>query len=167
MPEEVDAQGDGRGNVSRLPLMIVAAVGVMAALVTLAVAAGRGPENYAEGTPEATLQQFISASFENDEDAMLKLLTDDARARCVEAFDDDLYERSWSTGNMRADLDDFELEGDSARATVRFVEGSDGPFGDSSWDYERNFTLVRVGEIWRVERAGWPYPFDDCTRKGS
>lgn len=54
--------------------MIVAAVGVMAALVTLAVALNRGPESYADGTPEASLQQFISAAFDDDHGAMLALL---------------------------------------------------------------------------------------------
>ena len=167
MAEGAGAQDDGRGNVTRLPLMIMAAVGVMAALVTFAIATNRGPLDYAEGSPEAVLQEFVSSSFDNDESAMLELLTDDARERCLAAFDDGLYDRSWSTGNMRADLDEFVLDGEAARATVRFVEGSDDPFGGSSWDYERSFTLVRVDGAWRVDRAGWPYPFDDCTREGN
>ncbi len=156
---------DGAHRVSRLPLAIMAAVVVVAALVTIALSQSRSPEQYDVGSPEAALQQFVSAGLGGDEGAMLDLLPEDKRAACIVAFRDDVYATTWRADDIRSELDEMVIEGDTARATVLFREGgSNGPFDGSSWDYDRRFTLVLVGDQWLVDRAGWPYPFEDCTR---
>ncbi len=156
------------GRVSRLPLLIMVAVLVMAALLTIALVASRDPKTYPVGTPEAALQEFVAAAIDNDEDAMLALLTDEMRLACTQRAPDDIYGGWWSDTNVQAHLASIEIDGVNAKATVRFREGNnDDPFNGSSWDFERPFSLLRVDDTWLVERAGWPYPFDDCTRGSS
>ncbi len=145
--------------------MIMGAIIAMAALLTIALAANRNVASYPEGSPEAALQQFVSASLDEDEDAMLLLLTDQMRSRCTALLADSGFDRSWSGTSLRADLAEIEVDGDRAEAMVRFQEGNnDDPFDSSSWDFERRYVLVESDGSWFIERAGWPDAFDNCTR---
>ncbi|MEZ5375901.1 MAG: hypothetical protein R2733_05255 [Acidimicrobiales bacterium] len=158
-------RGRAGHRVSRLPLAIMAAVIAVAALVTLALSQNRSPTQYDDGTPAAALQHYIAAGLDGDEGAMLDLLAEDKRAACIADFRDDVYGNDWRADDVRTELDDMVVEGDIARATVLFREGGNsGLFDDTSWDYDRRFTLVLVDGHWLIDRAGWPYPFEDCTR---
>lgn len=151
-------------RVSRWPMTIMAAIVVLAALVTLALAADRGPESYPVGSPEAVLQQFVTSALDGDGDTMIGLLTEERRAGCREALRHDIGDPRWVDGDVRAELDDIVIEGDTAQVTVRFHERTgSGPFDSSTWDYGRRFTLVEVEETWLIDRAGWPWVFGSCT----
>ncbi len=157
--------GDSAGRVSRLPLLIMSVVIAMVTLLTLAIMAGRSPASYPEGSPEATLQTFITAALDNDEEAVLALLTDERQSRCrTQIEDENVYGDRWSEGDLRAALDDIDVDGDKATAIVRFRNGGDDdPFGGSSWDYDRRFDLLDTAAGWRIDRAEWPYSLERCT----
>ena len=159
------AAGDPTGRVSRLPLLIMSVVIAMVTLLTLAIMAGRSPVSYPEGSPEAALQRFITAVLDNDEEAVLSLLTDTRQARCRTEIDDhDVYGNRWSENDVRAALDEIDVEGNRATAIVEFRDGGDDdPFGGSSWDYDRRFELLDTPDGWRVDRADWPYSLERCT----
>ena len=150
--------------MSKLPLLIMAAVVGLAVLVTIALVATRGPETYAPGTPEAALQDFLEAGFDGDTAAIFELVTDESRDRCQSASDRERFDGDWYSDGMRAELEDMTVTSDVATAEVRFHEGgANDPFSNSSWSYDERFTLVRVDGAWLIDRAGWPWPFAECT----
>ncbi len=137
----------------------------MVALLTLAIMAGRSPASYPEGSPEAALQAFITAVLDNDDEVVVELLTDENQLPCrTEIDDENLYGRRWSENDVRAALDDIEIDGNEATAVVQFRNGGDDdPFGGSSWDYDRRFELLDTADGWRIDRAEWPYSLERCT----
>ena len=152
-------------TVSKLPLLIVGAVVGLAVLVTVALIARSGTETYEVGTPEAALQDFLQAGFDGDSDAMFGLLTAESRAACETARDRDRFDDGLYSDGLRAELEGMTLKGATATAEVRFHQTSgNDPFGNSNWSYNESFRLERVGEAWLIDRAGWPWPFEDCTR---
>ena len=158
---ESDA-GRPHETVSRLPLVIAAAVVTMVALLTVALLAARSPASYPEGSPEAVLQDFVAALIDEDESTVLALLTPESRQRCAS----ELEYADWRYGaGQRAELLSIEVVGDRAEATVRFRQFDDGNvFGASWWDDDAVYVLERVDGTWLVARAGWPWPLQDCTR---
>jgi hypothetical protein len=153
-------------NVSKLPLLIMGAVLAIAVLVTVALIAGRDTKTYSPGTPEAAVQDFIQAGFDNDKPALLASLTTDARASCEadlarQRFDDHIY-----TEGLRAALEDMEMTNDdTAIAEVRFhQDNTNNLFDTSGWSHDERFTLTRIDGDWLIDKADWPYQFGDCTR---
>lgn len=153
------------GGASKLPLVIMGAVVAMAALLTIVLVAVRGPTTFDEGTPEATLQSFLNAALDDDEPAMLALLTEGSRQRCEEELERWTYGRSWYNDNVRAGLDEIEIDGEAAEATVVLRRSdSNDPFDSSTWSSDESFKLERSEGDWLIARASWPHPFASCTR---
>ena len=153
-------------SVSKLPLLIMGAVVAIAVLVTVALIVGRDTKTYSPGTPEAAVQDFIQAGFDNDMAMLLALLTTDARAVCEadigrQRFDDDIY-----TEGLRAALKDMEITSDdTAIAEVRFhQDNTNDLFDTSGWSHDERFTLTRIDGDWLIDKADWPYQFGECTR---
>ncbi len=162
-PPDRDPQSD---RVSRLPLLIMGSVVGILVLVTLALLASRKSASFPDGSPEAALQEFVATALDgSDQKALLAMLTPEVRSRCTIELRDDNYSSRWQAdGDLRAQLDSIEIEGDRASAIVRLRRlTSDDPFG-GSWASEHDFELVVVNGAWLIERASWPYPFDYCTR---
>lgn len=148
-------------RVSRLPLLIMGAVIAMIALLTVALLATRSPATYPDGSPEAALQDFVTATLDDDDVTMLALLTDDARRSCGDEID---RIDNWTRDDMRAELESIDVEASTAEASVRFRRVDSGDvFGGSSWDVEATFELIRVDGVWLVDRAGWPYALQRCS----
>ena len=152
-------------NVSKLPLLIIGAIVALVVLVTVALLSTSEPETYEPGTPEAALQEFLEAGFDGNTDAMFNLLTTESRAACEKArdrnrFDDDAY-----FDGLRAELLDMTATGSTATAKVRFHESSgNDPFDNATWSYDEKFWLERVDGAWLIDRGGWPWSIEDCTR---
>ena len=152
-------------TVSKLPLLIIGAVVGLAVLVTVALIATSDTETYEPGTPEAALQDFLQAGFDGDSDAMFGLLTADSRAACETTRDQERFDEGSDSDGLRAELEGMTVEGATATAEVRFEHSSgNDPFDNSSWSYNERFRLERVDGAWLIDRAGWPWPFEDCTR---
>ncbi len=157
------ATTDAPPTVSKLPLFIMGAVVALAALVTVGLLAVRSNETYDPGTPEAALQDFLQAAFDEDSEAMLGLLTESTRAEC-DNFVDELRFDDFGADDLRAELEDMSVSGTSATAEVRFHQtGSNDPFNGSGWSFDERFILERVDGDWLVAKAGWPWPFAECT----
>jgi hypothetical protein len=153
--------------VSKLPLVIIGAVVALAVLVVVALVAFRGPVEYAPGTPEAALQSFLQAGFDNqDQSVLFAMLTPDARARCERDAETGRYSSIWDSDGLRAELETMRIDGDKAVATVGFRHGnSTDPFNDYSYSFTDTYTLLRVDGKWLIDRAGWPYQFTSCTTR--
>jgi hypothetical protein len=153
-------------TVSKLPLLIMGAVVAIAVLVTVALIVGRDTKTYSPGTPEAAVQDFIQAGFDDDMPALMASLTTDARASCEadierQRFDDYIY-----TEGLRAALEDMEIRSDdTAIAKVRFhQDNTNDLFDTSGWSHDERFTLTRIDGDWLIDNADWPYQFGECTR---
>jgi hypothetical protein len=153
-------------SVSKLPLLIMGAVVAIAVLVTVALIMGRDTKTYSPGTPEAAVQDFIQAGFDNDMPALLASLTTDARTSCEaeivrQRFDDNVYSEG-----LRAALEDMEITSDdTAIAEVQFhQDNTNNLFDTSGWSHDERFTLTRIDGDWLIDKADWPYQFSECTR---
>ena len=129
--------------------------GAVAVLVLLAVVAGvlsatrEGPR-LPEGSPEAAVQDYLTAVAEGDEAAAAAVL--DPQGECGE---DDLRDRGRrSTG--RIVLRDVEVDGDEADVEVEIVYGGEGPFGGGEWREEIRFDLRRDADRWLITGEPWP-----------
>lgn len=138
--------------------VLAIAVGV---LVLLAVVAGvlsatrQGPQ-LPEGSAEATVQAYLRAVAEGDEEAAAALL--DPQGRCTEE-DLRMYGGPGPTG--RIVLRDVEVDGDEAEVQVEVVYGEEGPFGGGEWSEDIRFDLRRDGEAWVI--TGEPWPMYGCS----
>ena len=153
---------------SKLPLVIVGACVVVAVLITVVLVAIRGPATFEPGTPEATLQAFINAGLDADEDTLLALMTEESAASCRQEFDERHYGRFFYDDDVRAQLDEMEITGSRADATVIFRRSSSNdPFDTSTWSSTESFRLQLEAGEWRIDRAEWPHPFLSCLRASS
>lgn len=149
-------------TVSKLPLYVMGAVVGLAILVTIALVVARGPADYEPGTPEAALQDFLDAAFDEDGDALLALMSPEPRERCRDHFEDYGYGR-YSSDGLRLELERMDVSGDTATAQVELHQAADNPFDNSRWSYTESFELTRIDGEWLIEHAGWPWQAADCT----
>jgi len=133
-------------------------VGMLAILVVGAVvAAGRDSTDYADGTPEAVVQDYFQAVIDERPDDAVVLFSDELRERC----DDDAGLRFIRVSRVVLDevvptQSDDDL--DRVRVRVRITE----TWGDSLFDEgESSFTeavsLTMEDGQWRISAAPWPY----------
>ena len=152
-------------TVSKLPLLIIGAVVGLAVLVTVALLATSGTETYEPGTPEAALQDFLEAGIDGDSDAMFSLLTAESRAACENARDRNRFDDVTYSEGLHAELKEMTVTGSTATAKVRFHQSSgNDPFDNSTWSYDEQFRLEHVDGAWLIDRGGWPWSIEDCTR---
>ncbi len=157
------AKADSHHRPSKLPLLVLGAIVAVAVLVTVALLAGRSPKTYPSGSPEALVQGFIQAAFDDDIPTLLSMLSADSRTLC-EIDDDRFDDRIYSDG-LRAELKELKVTGRTAKAEVSFHrDSSDGPFGTSTWRYDKNLDLILVEGDWLIDQAEWPSQINHCTR---
>lgn len=134
----------------RVLLLLVAGI-VVLAVVAGVVSALRPVSEFELGTPEATVQAFLQAVFEGDEEAAEGYL---AAASGCDASD---IERARTDNSSRVVLRESDIEDRSARVTVEIVSSSDdGPFDVDEYSQRRTYDLVRESGEWRLSDAPWP-----------
>lgn len=127
---------------------IAAIVTAVVLIVVLAVAGG-GERSYPADSPEATLQQFLQALFDEDLATAESLLSPQLRGRCDRA---DLRHGPTSYRDA-AHIRDATVSGDIADLEVEFI--TEGLFGDG-YESVHDFRLERVDGRWQVlELADW------------
>ncbi len=144
--------------VSRLPLVAMGALVALAILVAIALGL-RGPAEFDPGTPEATVQSYLQAVLDGDEEAVLALVVSDQVPECRREFE---RYGSYPMDGVGFELESMIVTGDTARAELVQRSTSGGPF-DGTRRYGDNFVELRkeAGE-WRVATASWPWRFDTC-----
>ena len=137
----------------------------VAALVLLAVVAGvlsatRSGTELPSGSPEAAVQDYITAVDQDDADAAATYL--DPEGGCAVEDLENMGGRSTS----RVVLRDSEIDGDEAEVRVDFVFGGGGPFGGGEeFRNEERFDLRRDGDRWVITGEPWPMFFcEKATR---
>lgn len=134
----------------RVLLLLVAGI-VVLAVVAGVVSALRPVSEFEPGTPEATVQAFLQAVFEGDEETAESYLASDSRC---DASD---IERARADDSSRVVLRESDIEDGRARVTVEIVSSRDGgPFDVDEYSRRRTFDLVQESGEWRLEEAPWP-----------
>lgn len=138
-------------------ILIVTAVVVIAAIIIAAVIAATGGDPvFDEGTPEATVQRYLDALIDGDEDAAYDALSDELRQECSPS---DLREREWQTDGVRVSLRDVRIDGAEAEVDVTIHEGGGGGlFGEGS-SYPESFVLANTSRGWVLSERPWPIFF--------
>lgn len=148
-------------SVSRLPLVAMGAVVVLAVFVAIALGL-RGPTEFPDGTPEAAVQDYLQGVLDGDDDAVLATLTADRADACS----DELAQyRSYGMNGVGFELDEIDITGDTARAELTQRSTSSGdPFGGTQRSGDRYVELRRENGEWKVDGASWPWRLENCLR---
>lgn len=138
--------------MSRSPervLMVVVAGIVLVAVVAAVLAAVRSGPSYGRGTPERTVQRYLTAILEGDSSTAAGLLAEDSP--CAE----EELQQTYRPEDVRIVLAGTTEGGDTARVQVEIVHSDSGLFLEE-YDEEHVFELTRSGQDWRIEGAPWP-----------
>lgn len=161
-------EDDAAGRVSKLPLVIMGTIVLLAVIVTIVLVAFPSTDNFDSGTPEAALQQFIEAALDDDEEAALALLTTESRESCAHEFEERRFGFGFHGDDLRAILEHVNVDGDVAEIQVEFRRSNaDDPFDSSTSSFRADYRLVSEAGEWRIARADWPGGFTGCTSVGS
>lgn len=130
--------------------MIILAVVAVLAVAALAVVFSRGePALLDESTPQGVVQRYAAAVIDGDETAAATYLTEAARTQCVD------FERA-PTENLRVTLvSTTERESSADVRVLIVVSNGGGPFGNSEYETEDVFDLVKTDGKWLVDAAPW------------
>lgn len=138
-------------------LMIVGGVIALAVVAGIAVTVlAGGEQQYAAGTPERTVQDYLRAVNDHDATTALALFAPALAEQCDTIPRDPIADRGDSS--IRATLDRTTMRDDTAEVRVRLTEsyGSDSPFGGGDYTTTHAFLLTQVDGEWRFSEAPWP-----------
>ena len=139
--------------------VLAIAVGVIAVIAVIATvfSATRPVTEHDRGTPEGTVQRYVSAVVAGDNQRAGALLAPSSDCS-VEDLD-----RAHHPDDVRVVLRDTDVEGDTARVTVNVVISTGGPFDGSEYREEHVFRLSRASGEWRI--TGEPWPMFACAKE--
>ena len=129
------------------------AIAILATGVIAAVLNGSNVTEYAESTPEGTVQRYVNALLEGDDEAADQYLTPTQRAECSA---DDSFRFVRHTDDARIALLESDVDGGSARLTVRVTEGSFGLFDSSEYSHDERYELEQIDGSWLIDDQTWP-----------
>jgi len=137
-------------------LVIVAGVVTVAVLAGIAITVlASGERQYAEGTPERAVQDYLRAVNDRDATTAMTYLAPALTERCK-------FERepisNRSTRSIRATLERTTVRDSTAEVRVRLTEAynSDSPFGSGEYTHTQVFVLTQVQGQWRFVDPPWP-----------
>lgn len=150
------ADGDPRMPRSTRLLWALGAV-VAVALVAAALAGTlQEPAPLPEGTPEATVQAYVTAVLDGDVEQATALLAADLARNCRERD----FRVTLPEAPLTVTLDDVQVRDDRAEVTVRLDRDADEPLLPIFDSVSRqHFTLERQGDRWVIAEDPWPVYF--------
>ena len=133
---------------------------VVLLVAAVAVALTQREEPLTEGTPERTVQQYLTAIQDDDFRVAHDLLSEKLRAECsIEEFASEAYGyRKTELSSSRVTLEDTKhLDGTAVViARVTQVRGN-GPFGTSEYSQRHPYSLTQEEGDWRFSDYPWPH----------
>jgi hypothetical protein len=141
--------GAAAGKPDRILVIILAIIAVLV-VAALAVVFSRGQPPLLDGaTPQGVVQRYAAAVIEGDESAATAYLSEAARTQCVgvePSVKDKLRVTLVSTTERVSSAD--------VRVLIAVSSGG-GPFGNSEYETEDVFDLVKTDGKWLVDSAPW------------
>lgn len=143
----------GRVRPNRVLAIVVGGIALVA-LVAAVLAATRSEPEFDPATPEGTVQGYLQAVFDEDEDEALSYLAVDT------ACDRDDFRGVVTSESARVVLRGAEVDGDVATVEVEIAyTGGQGPFDTYEWSEDQTFELEREGDSWVLVGEPWPLYF--------
>jgi hypothetical protein len=138
---------------------VLAAIGavlaVIAAVAAIVVALLGDEQQFADGTPERTVQLYLKAVDQRDPNAAIALIGAPVLDRCGVVPRETIAQRG--TASLRATLERTDKRGMTATVFVRLNEiYRDAPLGLSDPTQSLSFELVMTDGGWRFAQMPWP-----------
>lgn len=133
-------------------LVIVAIVLAIVAVV-IAVVVREDVGKFPDGSPQKVVQQYLQAFVEGDHDTAAQFFAADSKCTAAD------LDRTYTTKDVRVDLVNVAINGDSALVKVAVGLGSEGPF-DSLYLEDHVYRLTKTSGEWRL--TGVPWPLYEC-----
>lgn len=136
-------------NPMRLLAMILG-VALIGALLFVASRSENG--NFEAGSPEATVQAYLQAMVDRDNDQALSYF--EPTTKC----DSSDLDRQYISPDLTVDLIESSTTGDRAQVKIRIRYSNDDLFG--GWSEDHTIALTKLEDQWRL--AGTPWPLYEC-----
>ena len=132
---------------SNLVLAIIGALVVVLAVVAGVVAAIRGDPDIDLSTPDGTVQAYVTALVNHDDETVEELL--DPELGCTTPL-----REMYVPSRVSLSIVESDERGDTATVVVEITEHGQGLF--DAWSHRERFELERVGDGWMVTGEPWP-----------
>lgn len=151
---------DEKSDRSRLILVGIGAV-VLVALIAGAVAgAMRDPLQLDADSPEGAVQRYVQTVIDRDLDEAAGFMSEDLREECRQEL-----VAAWVPENLTVTLEDVERGEGSATVVLEMRETRNGVLmGPSEFSFEQRFRLEQSGGAWVISEPPWPVQY--CHRDG-
>lgn len=136
----------------RVLAVVVAAI-CAAGVVTVVAVSTRATDTFDRDSPEWTVQAYLAAFFEEDNEKAATFFAPDSRCDVLDMYGTRVEDDS------RVELVDTAVDGDRARVKVTVSIPSEDLF-TNSWTENHTYQLTRPGEEWLL--TGPPWPLYDC-----
>ena len=123
---------------------------LIAALVF--IASRGGSSRFDAGSPEATVQSYLQAMVDRDNDRALSYF--EPETKC----DSSDLDRQYLSPDLTADLLDSSITGDRAQVKIRIRYADSDLFG--GWSEDHTIGLTRISGMWKI--TGVPWPLFEC-----
>ena len=135
-----------------------AALGLLL-IASVAVAVMQDEAEFAPGSPEGAVQDYLRALDEDDFTAAYDALSPELRERCaIEDIFGGNRSGRWGLDDRRITLEETRTLEGTTFVTVRMAEyRGGGPFSSYDYDFEETFALRRFDDRWRFTEFPWPH----------
>lgn len=123
---------------------------LIAALVF--IASRGGSSRFDAGSPEATVQSYLQAMVDRDNDRALSYF--EPETNC----DSSDLDRQYLSPDLTADLLDSSITADRAQVKIRIRYADNDLFG--GWSEDHSIGLTRISGMWKI--TGVPWPLFEC-----
>lgn len=134
-------------NRPNVVLGVVTGLVVALAVVAWFVASAKEPSKLDPSTPEGTVQAYILALADDDDEAAVALL--DPQLGCKPPL-----AKPYQLNAVALTLVKSTTNGDEALVVFDLTEYGNTPF--DSWSHRESFELLRAGSAWQVTGSPWP-----------
>lgn len=136
-------------NATRL---IISLFGVILIAALLVVASSSDRAEFEIGSPEATVQSYLLAMVDRDNDRALSYF--EANTKC----DSSDIDRQYFSPDLTVDLIESSINGDRSQVKIRIRYSNDDLFG--GWSEDHTIGLIKSGSDWKI--TGTPWPLYEC-----
>lgn len=132
--------------------LIISIFGVIVIAALLFVASRSENATFEVGSPEATVQSYLKAMVDRDNDLALSYF--ETNTKC----DSSDLDRQYINPDLTVDLVESSINGERAQVKLRIRYSNDDLFG--GWNEDHTIALVKSDGAWKI--AGTPWPLYEC-----
>jgi len=136
----------------KLPGWLLPTVGVLAVVALVAAGVLREAPELDPTTPEGTVQVYLQAVFDGDQEAAAALTEGECDANLGPGSQVD---------GVSASLESVEGDENQATVIVNMSQPSSDPFGGLS-EWQEWFSLLNHDGTWMIQQPVWPYYAGEC-----